>query len=51
MDSLAMNFCRGMCKLMNNIMIKGLDDQRAETQGTCMPIGNGAAERMQEQQA
>ena len=30
---------------------KGLNDRRAGTQGTCMPIGNGAAERMQEQQA
>ena len=43
MDSLAMNFCRGMCKLMNNIMIKRIDDRRAKTQGTCMPIGNSAA--------
>ena len=32
-------------------MIKGLNDRRAETQGTCMPISNGDAERMQEQQA
>jgi hypothetical protein len=36
---------------MINIMTKGLDDRRAGTQGMCMPIGNGAAARMQEQQA
>jgi hypothetical protein len=36
---------------MINIMIKGLDDRRAGTQGTCMPIGNGAAAKMQEHQA
>jgi hypothetical protein len=48
---MVMKFGKDMFNFMTNITFKGFDDWRKGSYGTCMPIGNNAAARMQEQQA
>ena len=51
LGSMVMKFGKDMFNFMTNIIFKGFDDWRKGSYGTCMPIGNNAAARMQEQQA
>ena len=51
LDPMTTKLLRGMCKDGEYIVEKGFDDRMAGSQGMCMPIDNGAAARMQEQQA